>query len=242
MSRRLMLLLLFASLSILAGCQKGPGGSSAPATSQGPASSPSPSSPQLREPEVALLEAAGKGDTNGVKSLLEQGVNVNLKGSDGRTPISEAAYAGHAETAKLLLEHGADPSAKKADGESAITLAVGRKDVSDLFKNVSALVDAASKGDNKTVKELIDKGIPVNALDQYGHTALTEAAWNGRIETVKLLLEKGADPNIKKSDGSTPVQLAMGQKHQDIVDLLNQSIAQPRKAAPEQTATPQTKK
>lgn len=242
MSRWLILLLLFASSGILAGCQKGPEGSHAPATSSGPVDSASPSSPALTEPETALLEAAGKGDTDGAKSLLAQGVNVNLKGSDGRTPITEAAYGGHLETVKLLLEHGADPSVKKADGETAVSLSAGQKEVSDLFKKVLALVDAASKGDNKSVKELIDKGVPVNALDQYGHAPLTEAAWNGRTETVKLLLEKGADPNIKKSDGSTPVQLAMGQKHQDIVDLLNQSISQPRKAAPEQTATPQPKK
>jgi len=61
---------------------------------------------------------------------------------------------------------------------------------------------------------------------------LTEAAWNGHTDTVKLLLENGANPNIRKADGATAVALATGQKHQDIVDLLNEAITRAAQAAP----------
>jgi ankyrin repeat protein len=192
--------------------------------------------PQLTAMEVALLQAAAGGDTPAVKDLLVKGLNVNLKAADGRTPLTEAAYAGHLDTIRVLLDHGADLSAKKRDGESAITLGARHSDVSELFKNVGVLVEAASSGNTPVVKELIAKGIPLNGLDQYGHTALTEACWNGRTDTVKLLLEKGADANIKKSDGETPLSLAAGQKHEAIVALLNEAMVKRSKATPAETS------
>jgi len=183
--------------------------------------------------DAAMLVAAAKGDNARVKELLDRGVSVNMLGGDRNTPVMEAAYGGHLDTVKLLLDHGADLSAKKNDGASPMTLTSNRE-IIDLFKNVNSLVDAATKGNNQSFKELIDKGTPVNGLDQFGHSALTEASYNGKTELVKLLLDKGADPNIKKSDGETPLSLATGQKHQDIVALLNEAIAKQSKA----TTTP----
>jgi len=183
-----------------------------------------------------MLQVAAKGDNARVRELLDKGVNVNMRGTDNNTPIMEAAYGMHLETVKLLLDHGADLSAKKNDGATPAGLARSQEIV-DLFKSVSSLVDAAAKGDNRAVAELVSKGTPVNGLDKFGHSALTEASWGGKTETVKLLLEKGADPTIKKSDGETALSLANGQKHQDIVALLNEAIAKRAKqpAAPAAT-------
>jgi len=184
--------------------------------------------------DAAMLAAAAKGDNARVKELLDKGVNVNMLGPNRNTPIMEAAFAGHLDTVKLLLDHGADLSARKDDGATPMTLAPHRE-IIDLFKNVNALVDAASKGNNQLVKALIEKGAPLNGLDQFGHSALTESCFNGKTETVKLLLESGADPKIKKMDGATPLSLASGQKHQDIVQLINEAIAkksQPATPAP----------
>jgi len=174
---------------------------------------------------TAILAAAFAGDNAKVRELLDKGVSPNTLGQDHNTPIMEAAYAGHLDTAKLLLDRGADLSVKKIDGATPMVLAGNHKEVVDLFKNVMALVEAASKGDNRTVNQLITKGTPVNGLDQYGHTALTEASWNGFTDTVKILLDHGADPRIKKSDGATPLDLANGRKQQAIVVLLTQANA-----------------
>lgn len=229
MLRVLTLSLLIICAVILAGCQDG-------TEPNAPASKPGESKPQLTRAETAMLEEAAHGNTAAVKGWLEKGVDVNMRGNGNNTPIMEAAFAGQMETVKLLLDHGADLSAKKNDGETVVTLGGGHKDIADLFRNVSALVAAAGKGDNTAVKDLVDKGTPVNGLDPQGQSALTEAAWNGKTETVKLLLEKGANPNIKKADGQTPLSLATAQKHQDIVALLNSASAKGSKQTP--TATP----
>jgi ankyrin repeat protein len=228
MSRVLTLILLFICAVIFTGCQDG----SEPNT---PAAKPGENRRQLTRAETAMLEEAAHGDTAAVKAWLEKGVDVNMRGNGNNTPIMEAAFAGKLDTVKLLLDHGADLSAKKDDGETVISLGGGHKDVADLFKNVSALVEASSKGDTKAAKDIIDKGTPVNGLDANGQSALTEAAWNGKTEMVKLLLEKGANPNIKKSDGQTPLSLATSQKHQDIVALLNEAAARRPKENPKAT-------
>jgi ankyrin repeat protein len=210
------LALSFSLLGILAGC-----------STDGPETirrEPLKAAPALQPMEVEMLQVAAKGDSARVKELLDKGVNVNVRGYDRNTPIMEAAYGMHLDTVKLLLDHGADLSAKKNDGATPATLARS-EDIVRLFKNVTSLVDAARNGNNQAVKDVIDKGTPVNGLDQSGLSALTEASWNGKTETVKLLLERGADPTIKKSDGETPLSLATGQKHEAIVVLLNQAIA-----------------
>jgi len=192
---------------------------------------------QLLPQEAEMLEAAGKGNNARVAELLNQGVNVNLRGNDGNTPIMEAAYGGHLDTVKLLLDHGADLSAKKRDGATPITL-TGDKDIIALFKNVSSMVSAAAVGNNTILETFISKGTPINALSETGESALHAACWNGKVDTVKLLLERGADPQIKKADGASPVTLASGQKHEDIVALINAAIEKKSQASANRTASP----
>jgi uncharacterized protein len=216
------LALSFSLLGMLAGCSN-----DGIETRKEPAKT---TTAQLSPQEVEMLQVAAKGDNARVKELLDKGVDVNMRGNDRNTPIMEASYAGHLETVKLLLDHGADLSAKKNDGADPGGL-THSKEVIELFKSVTALVDAAGKGNTQVVKELIDKGTPVNGLDKFGHSALTEASFGGKTDVVKLLLENAANPNIKKSDGQTPLSLAEGQKHDDIVKLLNEAIAKQSKSA-----------
>lgn len=193
---------------------------------------------QLLPQEAEMLEAAGKGNTPRVQALLNEGVNVNMRGGDSQTPIMEATYGGHLDTIRLLLDHGADLSAKKRDGATALTL-TANKDILALFKNISSMVAAAAAGNNTILETFISKGTPINGLSETGESALHAACWNGRVETVKLLLERGADPQIKKADGASPVTLASGQKHEDIVTLLNAAIEKKAKeAATNRTGTP----
>jgi len=215
-SRILALVCWLTFLSTLGGCAYGPENNKEGQPAK-------PARPFITS--TTILAAAADGNTTRVRELLDQGVSANTLGRDHNTPIMEAAYAGHLDTVKLLLDRGADLSVIKIDGATPMALAGNHKEVIDLFKDVTALVEAASKGDNRTVSELISKGTPVNGLDQYGHTALTEASWNGFTETVKFLLDHGADPRIKKSDGATPLDLANGRKQQAIVVLLTQANA-----------------
>ena len=80
---------------------------------------------------------------------------------------------------------------------------------------------AAGTGDVAKVKELLDKGIDVNAANTYGATALASAADRGHLEVVKLLLERGANPNTQDTFYKLkPLSWAAQRGHMEIVRLL----------------------
>jgi hypothetical protein len=56
--------------------------------------------------------------------------------------------------------------------------------------NTLTLHEAAQNGDLKAMKELIDKGANVKAINKYGQTALHLAALYGKLEVVKYLIEE----------------------------------------------------
>ncbi len=222
MSHFLLALALLAAL-ILSSCTKP--APTAPAAGPSPAVASTAPKIERTADEVALLEAAAKGDQPTVKMLLERGVNPSAKDPDGRTPLTEAAFNGHTEIAKLLLQHGADPFAKKNDGQTPLTMAAGHKDIAELIEAEIRLLEVAGQGDNAAVRELLDKGAYVNVRDPDGRTPLTEAVWNNKVDAVKLLLDHGADPNARKNDGATPVSIAKGKGYKEISDLLQKAGA-----------------
>jgi ankyrin repeat protein len=211
---------LLAILVFLAACTPQPGAPNANAGTGAAANS----GPAARSTdEIALLDAAIKGDKDTVKALLDKGVSPNTHDGEGRSPLTEAAYFGHTEIVKMLIEKGGDMWAKKKDGETPVTMAAGHKDIVQLIKKSMDMIDASRAGDTKLVSELLNSGAYVNAKDVDGRTALTEAAWNNHVDTVQLLLEKGGDPNAKKNDGTTPMSIAVGRGHKQIEDLLKKN-------------------
>jgi len=67
--------------------------------------------------------------------------------------------------------------------------------------SIALLVKAATEGQTEIIKELLGKGLAVDARDEQGRTALMNAAANGQVNTIKLLLSKGADINAKHKWG-----------------------------------------
>src|SRR5450759_5488516 len=65
-----------------------------------------------------LHRAARTGNLDRLRSLLEQGVNVNAADSRGGTALHDAAWAGDTDVVLLLLSHGADVNARHSDGGS----------------------------------------------------------------------------------------------------------------------------
>jgi uncharacterized protein len=122
----------------------------------------------------ALSEAARKGDAAAVKTLLDEGVDVNTKFRYNRTALSFAADRGHVEVVKLLLERGADVTVK------------------DTFYGATALTWAVSPAGDRTPKHtevvglLLDRG-KYSSADL---SAALQAATRQKLSDVVLLLEK----------------------------------------------------
>lgn len=84
----------------------------------------------------------------------------------------------------------------------------------------SPVVVAAKNKDFTTMKQEIDKGSKVNAVDESGTTALMYAAKSGDLETVKYLISKGAGINIKSNKNWTALHFAVQNNSLEIVKIL----------------------
>jgi uncharacterized protein len=122
-----------------------------------------------------LIIAAGHGETNTVRQLLDQGADANAADSYGITALMYAAHSGSTSTVKLLLEKRANANAKAA------------------MLGLTALMNAAGFGDTEMVEALLNKGAKVNEKNNDGATALTIAQEAGKTANVKLLRQHGAN-------------------------------------------------
>jgi hypothetical protein len=118
--------------------------------------------------DVPLIEAAGRGNLELVKILLEKGVNVNAENDHGLTALMTASAQGHVEVAQLLVDRDADVDARDSAGETA-------------------LMYAASKGFFEVVKLLVENGAGVAVEESSLVKAMAVARKNGHEKTVQFL-------------------------------------------------------
>jgi hypothetical protein len=116
----------------------------------------------------ALLVAAGRGDTETVKLLLEAGVKTDVKAADGATALIRAARAGHNDIVILLLNAKAEINAVDKRG-------------------TTALMGAAAAGHIGVVKALIDTGADKSLQSQEGVTAYMLSQKHGHMAIAQLL-------------------------------------------------------
>lgn len=176
-----------------------------------------------------IHEATEHGSLKDITYFLENGVNINEKDINGRTPLH---YAGQVEIIKYLIEHGADVNAKS--NYYGRTPLYYRTQNWERMDNVLELIHClVENGANVNIKDdeghtplqcaiegyeefgekikpiiryLIEHGADVNTKDNNGKTPLHCAtSYGGNLENVKYLVEHGANVNAKDNEGRTPL-------------------------------------
>lgn len=85
----------------------------------------------------------------------------------------------------------------------------------------TSLLHAAGSGDTRSVVEILQQGVDVNAsFPITGTRALMIAAAQGHVDTVRALLEAGADVNAADVTGWTPLHAAAYNGDLQIIKLL----------------------
>ena len=92
----------------------------------------------LREPQppkISIHQAAKDGNIEAVKLDLADGMDVNTKDDNGRTPLHYATEEGQKETAELFIAAGADVNAKNNLGGTPLHFAAfgGHKEIVELL-------------------------------------------------------------------------------------------------------------
>jgi len=157
-------------------------------------------------PETDLHKAARDGDKDEIDALIQQGLNVNEKGAQGRTALHRALGGGFHECAELLIEKGADPNVADSLKRTSLHWAA----MAPAPGNVPCCELVFAKGDGEGMMAKTTKS---------GSTPLHSAAGTNRPEAVKFLVSKGADQAAKDEDEMTPYDLAKAGGYSDV--LLN---------------------
>ena len=190
----------------------------------------------------SLGAAARSNKVAALKKLLEAGVPVNSRDSDGYTALMVASADGHMEIAMLLFNFGAhidaepplggmDPLSSAVAGthENTVNLLLSMgASPNQLPRSYGTPLQLAAASGSEIITEKLIKaanrlaGTAVNTLGQPGgRSALQAAAENNHLEIVKMLLTRGADVNIPApAKGYTALQVACLRVHYELVKYL----------------------
>lgn len=179
---------------------------------------------------TAVVQCVLLGKLAALREILERkpNVKVNFTGNGGREEslmhLAARSKYNSIEMIDLLVDHGlpvdADLAKFRTQGYSETPLVTAITDRCEssalhliaLGANIHAI---DFQGGNllsyciycpKVMKELIKRGLEVNAQDSKGRTALHTSCGN---DTAKILLAAGADPNIRNLEGMSPVECAL---------------------------------
>ena len=123
----------------------------------------------------------------------------------------DACYTGDSELLSLRLAKACDVNVGMPGGWTALML-------------------ATHMGQLEVVRQLLEKGVRLNAQwsdagELKGSTALMMAVRNGELEVVRLLIEEGAQVNDAMVNGWTALMLAANCGHLEVVRLLSETGA-----------------
>ncbi|KAJ8918142.1 hypothetical protein NQ315_011599 [Exocentrus adspersus] len=133
-----------------------------------------------------LFSALSSGNVQTVAEHLDSGLDVNINVQDGWTPLLLAASFGNPDLTNELIKRGADVNLGR-DECSALMMAC------NCPNSTSPFTESLN-----VIKQLVENGADVKAINRKRMTALMFAANNGNLEAVRYLLplsDKNAEDN-----------------------------------------------
>ncbi|XP_063924549.1 putative ankyrin repeat protein RF_0381 [Zophobas morio] len=179
--------------------------------------------------ELTLLDNKGRNvlhyaasrcteDVPVVLFLIRNGLSINSRDKNKKTPLHKACHCGNFLVAETLLKEGAQLDSVDINNENALHYAA-----SNIFNPFDTI---------KIMRLLLERGININAQNNEGATpdinnenALHYAASNifnpfDTIKIMRLLLERGININAQNNEGATPLHLACKYVNEEFVEEL----------------------
>ena len=199
------------------------------------------SSNAFADAQLDLFRAARADNPSGVKSLIERGVNPNLRDEHGQTALLVAMREPSPRVIDVMVASAkVDVDAANSKDETPLMMAAlkGQQDLVDKLLARDASVNkpgwtplhyAATNGHISIMKVLLDKYAFIDAQSPNGTTPLMMAAGYGSFEAVKLLVDEGADQSMKNQQGMTALDFAKRANKGDSIELLSRGQAAAKK-------------
>jgi ankyrin repeat protein len=151
-----------------------------------------------------------------VQFLLEIGVNPNVEGPAGDTPLIISIQKGFHQISEKLIILGANTCKPDKNGKTPLYWAVNKKNINIINLLLdhgaeltihTALFHAIDSGYLDMVQLLVERGAPLNVVS--GATHLIGAISRGNLYIAKYLIKSGADVNLTSEFGNLPVKMCI---------------------------------
>ncbi|KAK7799163.1 hypothetical protein U0070_020349 [Myodes glareolus] len=171
-----------------------------------------------------LHDAAAQGRLLALKTLIAQGINVNLVTINRVSSLHEACLGGHVACAKALLENGAHVNGLTVHGATplfnaccsgsaacvSVLLEFGAKVQMEVYL-ASPIHEAVKRACTYERVDCVKKLLELGASVDHGwwlDTPLHAAARQSSVEVINLLTEYGANLRLRNSQGKSALDLA----------------------------------
>lgn len=164
---------------------------------------------------VKLLHAIQRQDAATAKSILAQGVKINILGDEGITPLLWLIMQKDANAVELALQLG-------ADANFAAMVTINREGP----KPAQPLAIVAGDGDNKLFSLLLKYGASPDSRDEStGQPAIFGTIGHDNWQQLNLLLEYGVDINATdNSKRNAALYAASLMKYDFVIKMLELGI------------------
>jgi ankyrin repeat protein len=185
-----------------------------------------------------FFQATQRDQVQVVSNLLSRGFDPNTVNVNAEPAIFDAWDHGALKVLESLIRHpNTKLNVKNSHGESLLMLVClkGNLKFSQLLIERQADINhpgwtplhyAATNGNTKIVKMLLDESAYIDAESPNGTTPLMMAARYGTTEAVKLLIDEGADIHVKNQLGLTVLNFAKDGGRPDTIRLVETALAQ----------------
>ena len=150
---------------------------------------PSSGTNNLTISQDSIFSAIRTNDLELIRSLIRDGVNLDIVDTNLQSALLVALQAGHREMSELLLFNSSRLDTPDSNNDRPIHI-------------------AARNGYLGIVSDLIKIGVDINAQDHLGNTALIIATRHDDKDMMNLLINSNADYSIKNKKSQSAPQLA----------------------------------
>ena len=121
-----------------------------------------------------------------MKELVENGTNIEITDSFGRTALICACDEGNYEITKYLIENGANINVQTIQG-------------------LTPLMYACDRGSYDCIKILLESGADINMKDVEGNNVAFHLDFGLSTKICSLLIEYNTDVNLENNNGLNPL-------------------------------------